>query len=66
MAILDKDKLKALYTSRELADYLKVSMSTLNRIISRREITPHIIGRGRRFDEDEVGRYLLTRKSRKA
>jgi excisionase family DNA binding protein len=63
MAKFDFGKLKAFYSPIELADYLNISPSTLNRIISRREIVPHIIGCGRRISKEEVERYLSTRRS---
>ena len=53
-------KKKAFYTPRELADHLNISIATLNRIISKREIITHSFERGRRISNQEVERYIAT------
>jgi excisionase family DNA binding protein len=51
------------YTVKELAELLKVNPMTVYRLVKRKELGCHRIGRAIRFHRDEVERYLRDRRS---
>jgi excisionase family DNA binding protein len=50
-------------TVRETSEFLKISVSTLNRLIKQDEIPSHKLGHRRLFDKDELIRWVSRRRS---
>jgi excisionase family DNA binding protein len=50
-----------LMTLQEVADYLRVTRSTIHRMMKRNEIPGFRIGRHWRFNLDEIDRWLSSR-----
>lgn len=48
-------------TVRETSEFLKISMSTLNRLIKQNEIPSHKLGHRRLFDKDELIKWVRRR-----
>ena len=51
----------ALMTKREVARYLSVSTSTVDRLVAKRQLTFVLVGGRRRFREDDVLYYVASR-----
>lgn len=43
---------------KELSAYLKMPKSTLYRLVQKKQLPGHKIGRGWRFDRDEIDRWI--------
>mgnify|MGYP000889779530 CR=1 FL=1 len=52
------NKPPVLYTTKEAMGMLKVSRTTLYRIVKNGDLKPIKVGSGIRFTEDEINRYL--------
>jgi excisionase family DNA binding protein len=50
--------MRAIYTLKELADYLRVSTATVTRMIEKEEIAAHKVGGQWRIMREELERYL--------
>lgn len=48
-------------TKREVAQYLAVSTSTVDRLVAKRQLTFVLVGGRRRFREDDVLFYVASR-----
>ena len=46
------------YTVNELASILKVTRATVYKLIREKKITPIIVGKRKRFTQEELQRYL--------
>jgi excisionase family DNA binding protein len=53
---------KEFYTTKELAEYLHVSLRTVIRIIDRGEISYYEIGKNKRFRTSDIEAYLERQK----
>ncbi len=52
-------------TVREASKFLKISISTLNRLINRNKIPSYKVGDRRLFDKDELIEWVRAHKSQK-
>ena len=55
---IDSYQIPQMLTPDELADFLKVSKAGVYRLIKKRKITFHKVGRSLRFDRNDVMSYL--------
>lgn len=55
-----------LLTKAEVADWLRVSVRTLDRLVAQGAITPLMIGGQIRFCPDEISRFLKRAKSNRS